>query len=62
MNFSFHPLAEMEFNQAIDYYQRSRPGLGSEFAKEVHLTIDRIINYPKAWPKLTENTRRCLTK
>ena len=32
MKFSFHPEAEKELNQAIDYYEEIDPGLGIDFA------------------------------
>jgi hypothetical protein len=61
MKYSFHPTARVEFLEAIEYYERYQAGLGVEFAKEVFATIQRIIHFPKAWMKLSENTRRCLT-
>ena len=36
MNFSFPPEAEKEFNEAINYYEDIRPGLGYDFALEVY--------------------------
>jgi len=61
MNFSFHPDAEREFDEAVTYYEGCQPGLGIEFAEEVYATILRIIRYPDAWAELSANTRRCLT-
>jgi hypothetical protein len=62
MTYSFHPEAEIEFNNAIDYYEDSKKGLGLEFAVEVYNTINqRIIPYPNAWHKIDKNIRRCLT-
>ena len=60
MNFSFHPRAEQEFDDAIRYYEECRTGLGMEFAEEVYAAIARIIAYPKAWTLLSQNSRRCL--
>jgi len=34
MTFSFHPEAEEEFNQAIEYYENNGPGLGYDFSIE----------------------------
>ncbi|MGZ8935230.1 MAG: hypothetical protein ACXW04_10040 [Methylobacter sp.] len=50
MKFSFHPEAEAEFNEAIDYYEDKERGLGYDFAVEVYATIQRIMAFPKAWP------------
>ena len=33
MKYSFHPEAEAEFNQAIDYYENCAEGLGYEKIK-----------------------------
>ena len=62
MNYSFHPSAKIELSEAVYYYETCRPGLGTEFAKEVYSTILRLIEFPESWSPLTKNTRRCLTK
>ena len=60
MNYSFHPDAELEFVQAIDYYEECLRGLGNDFAIEVHDTVKRIITNPQAWQVLEGNIRRSL--
>lgn len=62
MTFSFHPEAEVEFNEAIDYYEDKEQGLGYDFAIEVYATIQRIIAFPKAWQVLKGEVRRALVK
>jgi len=62
MNYYFHPEAKEEFLDAVDYYESCSEGLGLEFANDTYATIQRITNYPHAWSKFSENTRRCLTK
>jgi len=59
MTFSFHPEAELEFLEAINYYEERERGLGYDFAIEVFTTIQRIVNYPTAWPIIEEDVRRC---
>ena len=61
MKFSFHPDAEKEFFDAIDYYEECRANLGLEFADEVYSTIQRIIQFPNAWHPMGDDIRRCLT-
>ena len=61
MTFYFHPEAEQEFLQAIDYYEECKPGLGEDFSLELFATIDRIMGYPGAWPETALGIRRCLT-
>jgi toxin ParE1/3/4 len=59
MRYLFHPEAEIELLDAIDYYEFCRRGLGYEFAIEVHFTIQNILSFPNAWPILEEGIRRC---
>lgn len=35
MTYSFHPAAEIEFNNAIDYYEECGKDLGLEFSQEI---------------------------
>ena len=60
MKYSFHPEAEAEFVQAIEYYEECEVGLGYDFAIEVYSAIERTVAYPKAWPIIEEDIRRSL--
>ncbi len=51
--------AEAEFLNAINYYNTQSSGLGYEFAVEIYKSIERIISFPKSWPKLSKRTRKC---
>lgn len=42
MKYSFHPEAQKELNEYIDYYEECRADLGFEFAAEIYKTIQRI--------------------
>ncbi len=59
MNFYFHPEAEKEFYQAIEYYEERREGLGIDFAEEVYAAVFRAIQFPSAWIRISPRTRRC---
>jgi hypothetical protein len=61
MKYSFHPEAKEELFKAIHYFEECQSGLGLEFSKEIFSTIQRIIHFPVAWSKFSENTRRYLT-
>ncbi len=61
MRFTFHPNAEIEFDQAVAYYEHRQSGLGLELADEVLATITRILDYPRAGSPFSKHTRRCLT-
>lgn len=60
MRFYFHPLADKEFDEAVQCYEDRQAGLGLEFAEEVYAAIGRIAEYPDAWSEMSINTRRCL--
>ncbi len=60
MTFLFHPEAEAEFIEAIDYYEGCEPELGHDFSIEIFTSVQNIVNYPTAWPVIEEDVRRCL--
>ena len=62
MNVRFLQIAKLELDDAVNYYNRERPGLGYEFLWEVFFAIDRIRQFPKAWPGFYQETRRCLIR
>jgi hypothetical protein len=61
MKLKFHPEARIELNKAVDSYEERREGLGWEFFEEVQATIQRVLDFPSAWSRLSATTRRCLT-
>ena len=62
MNFTFHPEAESEFNDSIEYYKDIEPILGFDFATEIYSSIKLIISFPKAWPEIDSGIHRILIK
>ena len=61
MTFDFHPEAETEFLEAIEYYESCSSGLGEDFSLEVHSAVQNILHYMYAWPIVEDDVRRCLT-
>jgi len=61
MNINILPQAEQEFSEAVDWYNDQCLGLGYEFAAELSNTLERIAQFPDAWPKISRRARRCLT-
>ncbi len=61
MKITFLPPAERELDEAFDYYEAQKPGLGFEFIVEVWAAIKRIERYPEAWQLISRNARRCRT-
>jgi plasmid stabilization system protein ParE len=59
---SFHPAAEQEYLEAVDYYEEREPGLGSEFAAELVSAVERILSHPQAWPVIDAGVRRALLR
>lgn len=62
MKVIFHPDAEKEFQEAIAYYEERQENLGYDFALEIHDAIQRALDFPEAWPKLTDEVRRSLVR
>lgn len=62
MSFLFHPEAEIEFNEAISYYEEIEHGLGYDFAIEIYACIKRCESFPKAWPLIATDIRRSLVR
>lgn len=60
--YGFHPEAESELLDAIDYYESRSKGLGLDFALEVYQAIRSVCEHPQAWPILDGDVRRCLIK
>ena len=62
MKLIFLEEAEQELDDAIDYYNLEKPGLGDDFLLEILSSLHRINQFPEAWQPLSENTRRCQTR
>lgn len=62
MNIKFTKAAQIEFQDAIDYYNEQSSGLGQKFAEEVKKAIKRITRFVNSYTKFSENTRRSLLK
>ena len=61
MEILFLSPAKDELAEAIAYYNGQSEGLGYEFAAELKKTLERIVQYPNAWFKLSNRTHRCRT-
>lgn len=62
MKISFLEIARIELDDAIEYYNCEAPSLGNAFLYEVLKALDRIGEFPKAWPPCSERLRRCQTR
>ncbi len=62
MRIRFLEIAQIELDEAIDYYNYEVPGLGYDFLEEVLSALDRIVLFPEAWHLCSNRTRRCQTR
>jgi hypothetical protein len=62
MKINFLEIAQIELNDAIEYYNYELPGLGDAFLTEVLKALDRIGEFPEAWHICSKRTRRCQTR
>jgi len=59
---SYHHLAEIELNEAAEYYEREHPGLGVAFLTEVERAMDVVLEFPEGSPRVGETVRRKLLR
>jgi plasmid stabilization system protein ParE len=57
---TFNELAERELNDAAQYYERQRTGLGAAFIAEVVRSTEAIVEHPEASPIVLGTIRRML--
>jgi toxin ParE2 len=62
MKITFLEIAQIEMDDAIEYYNYEAPGLGDQFLTEVLNALDRIGEFPEAWHPCSRRTRRCRTR
>ncbi len=62
MKINFLNIAQMELDDAVEYYNFEVPGLGETFLAEVLNALDRIARFPEAWHPCSKRTRRCQTR
>lgn len=61
MNLKFHPEAEIELEDAQDFYDDPEFGLANLFLDEFLATVDLVRKFPNSWPRFSHRTRRCLS-
>jgi plasmid stabilization system protein ParE len=62
MHVQWHRRALTELQDAADYYENEREGLGDEFVDEVERAIEQVKAFPNAWPRMTPKSRRIRTR
>ena len=60
MKIEFLKLAKLEFDEAIIYYEGESKGLGLRFKKEIQSSINMIVQFPKLYPIVIDDIRKCV--
>jgi len=62
MTVYLRPEAQEDLNAAADWYERQRPGLGTELLDEVLGALTRIEEAPLSCPHIRKKVRRALIR
>lgn len=62
MKINFLEVAQIELDEAVEFYNNESPGLGDAFLSEVLNVLVRIGDFPQAWHPCSKRTRRCQTR
>jgi len=56
------PEARAEFDDAFDWYERQRPGLGVDFVAHVQAVFDEIAARPEMYAAVLQDARRATVR
>ncbi|MAS95668.1 MAG: plasmid stabilization protein [Verrucomicrobiales bacterium] len=59
MTYRFLTPALFELTEGAEYYGDRVPGLGADFIDETDRTIQRILRFPEAWGRISDEFRHC---
>jgi plasmid stabilization system protein ParE len=59
---AFRKQARLEFDEAGNWYEKERLGLGMEFLDEIQLLIQRIASTPEQFPMLYRDVRKAVVR
>ncbi|HEX4956414.1 MAG TPA: type II toxin-antitoxin system RelE/ParE family toxin [Thermoanaerobaculia bacterium] len=57
--YQFHPLAEVELDEAVAYYEAIQPGKGLELARQIGAALEQVRAFPESAP-ITRGTVRSI--
>jgi plasmid stabilization system protein ParE len=60
VNISFLKVAQLELDEAFEYYESAQEGLGFRFQAKVENAISRIEKFPNMYQEIGRYSRRCL--
>ena len=53
-----HEVAEIEINEASDFYDLESPGLGTVFINEIQENFEKILEFPEASELIRDRVRK----
>ncbi|ETX08512.1 MAG: hypothetical protein ETSY2_04995 [Candidatus Entotheonella gemina] len=56
------PEARFEFDEAFDWYEQQRPGLGVEFVEHVQEVLDWLSARPELYAQVFQDIRRAVVR
>ena len=59
---SFRPQAQQELQQAKEWYEAQRSGLGADFEREVGRVVALLAGSPLLFPRVHGETRRAMVR
>lgn len=60
MKIEFLPIAKLELDDTVAYYELQLEGLGKRYQEEVRTSLKRVAIFPKAWTQIRPNIRKCV--
>lgn len=60
MRIQYHPEVSTEIDEAFDWYESQKSGLGRNFIEDAENTVHRILNFPELHPVIAKNLRRAI--
>lgn len=62
MRLNYHPEAEAEIVESVEYYRERSPELAARFLREFQAAIEPIERNPILWGVIRGDLRRCLLR
>ena len=62
MTLYFDPLAEREYNDALEYYEAQEEGLGEKFRRAIWASISVLEEYPEIGEEVRPGIRKILLR
>ena len=60
MKIEFSELSKRDFSEAIIYYKNESESLSQRFKNDIKQSTNRIISFPKLYPKINERVQKCV--